>query len=212
MREDEDVYDLSEDDALPDDDATSHPVSSGDSEANTYELGEVSENPPRGDLELLVHPARYCKACGFDLTLVTVSPCPGCDKPFDPDDDSTTRDTPLPEQDNYWLQKPRLAGYGLLALYILGRPVIHLVGDNLGGRFADVVLAFGVLALTPWVFVGVLLALKAVEEHHNPKLTVTLPLGFAFGVLLTFGLHPGVLLVGGIAGAFAGFVRAWRET
>ncbi|MBB6430370.1 hypothetical protein [Algisphaera agarilytica] len=201
MREDEDIYELSEEDALDD-----TPSASGE-----YELGEVSDNPPRGDLEIIMHPARYCRACGFDLTLVEVSPCPGCEKEFDPNDDSTTRDTPLPTQDNFFLQKPRVAGYGLLAWFILGRPIIHFVGDSLGGRFADVVLAFGILALTPWILIGVVLALETIEEHHNPKLVVTLPLGAAFGILLTVGLHPAIILIGAIVGAFAGFIRTWRE-
>lgn len=206
---DEDLYELSDDDAIDDAPAGSPPTDitpEGD-----YELAQVTDNPVRGDLEILTHPARYCRACGFDLTLLDVSPCPGCEKAFDPDDDATTRDTPLPTQDNYWLQRPRLAGYGLLLLFILGRPIIGFIGNNLGGRFADVVLAFAVIALIPWVFVGVLLAMETVEEHHNPKLLVTIPLGFVFALLLTLGLHPGVMFVAGIAGGFAGFFRAWRE-
>lgn len=208
---DEDLYELSDDDAIEIDVSDTTSSKEAD-ESGDYELREVSDNPIRGDMAILVHPARYCRGCGFDLTLIEVSPCPGCEKAFDPNDDSTTRDTALPEQENFWLQRPRLAGYGLLALFIFGRPIIGFVGGNLGGRFADVVLAFGVMAMVPWILIGVLLALESIEEHHNPKLAVTLPLGFAFGLLLTLGLHPGVMLVGGIVGTFAGFIRTWRQT
>lgn len=210
MASDDDIYELNDDDAIHDNVRDSSV--DADDQGGDYELSEVADNPVRGDLEILVHPARYCRACGFDLTLIDVSPCPGCEKEFDPDDDTTTRDTPLPTQDNFWLQRPRLAGYALLGLFIVGRPIIGFVGGNLGGRFADVVLAFGVMALVPWVFVGVLLGLETIEEHHNPKPSVTVPLGFGFGLLLTFGLHPGVMFAAGIVGAFAGFVRAWRQT
>jgi len=210
---DEDVYELNEDDAMePEPTGKTQADSNGQPDPGDYGLSEVADNPVRGDLEIIMHPARYCWACGFDLTLIDVSPCPGCEKAFDPDDDSTTRDTPLPEQDNFWLQRPRLAGYALLGLFILGRPIIGVVGGNLGGKFADVVLAFGVLSLIPWLLISVLLALETIEEHHNPKLIVTLPLGFAFGLLLTLGLHPGVMVVGGIVGTFAGFLRTWRQT
>ncbi|MEM9419855.1 MAG: hypothetical protein AAGA25_12515 [Planctomycetota bacterium] len=158
-----------------------------------------------------VRPARYCRSCGFDLTLIDVSPCPGCEKEFDPEDDSTTRGTPLPTQGNFYFQRPRVAGYGLLVWFILGRPIIHFVGNSLGGRFADLVIGLGVILLVPWILVGVMLAFETTEEHHNPKLVVTLPLGAAFGVLLTFGLHPALTVVGAIVGGFGGFLRAYRE-
>ncbi|MEM1027766.1 MAG: hypothetical protein AAGJ38_06755 [Planctomycetota bacterium] len=204
----EDVYELNDDDAFDADTPEPEPPAP---DVGEIELAEVTDNPIRGDLEILMHPARYCRACGFDLTLVDVSPCPGCEKAFDPEDDSTTRDTPLPTQGNFWLQRPRLAGYGLLLVFIIGRPLIHVIGNNLSGRLAEVVLAFAVLALIPWVFVGTLLALETVAEHHNPKLVVTIPLGLAFALLLTLGLHPGVMFVAAIVGAFAGFFRTWRE-
>lgn len=208
---DDDLYELNEDDAVE----CNAPVdeSAGPDAPGDYELDEVTDNPDRGDLEILAHPAKYCQACGFDLTLIDAEDsgvCPGCEKKYDPNDESTYRTTPLPTQDNFWLQSPRLAGYALIVWFLLGRPIIHFVGDGLSGKFADAVLAFGVLAMLPWVLVGVLLGLEIIEEHHNPKLAVTLPLGFAFGLLLTFGLHPGVMLIGGIAGAFAGFLRTWR--
>ncbi len=124
---DDDVYELSDDDAIEPDASGFTPAHSN---TGDYELSEITDNPVRGDLEIIMHPARYCRACGFDLTLIDVSPCPGCEKAFDPDDDATTRDTPLPEQENFWLQRPRLAGYGLLALFILGRPIIGFVGAH----------------------------------------------------------------------------------
>lgn len=178
------------------------------------ELHELREADAADPGELMILPAKYCRACGFDLTLIDAGDsggvCPGCEKKYDPNDESTYRTTPLPVQENYWLQTPRLAGYALIVWFLLGRPAIHVVGGSLGGKFADAVLALGVLLMLPWVLLGVLLALEVVEEHHNPKLAVTLPLGFAFGLLLTFGLHPGIMLVAGITGAFAGFIRTWR--
>ncbi|MEM1108300.1 MAG: hypothetical protein AAGH99_06380 [Planctomycetota bacterium] len=218
--DEEDVYDLSDEDALDEEPLDEglielaydpNDVEGVAEESDTRD--PVAEESPDDDTELEVHPARYCRSCGFDLTYVDVSPCPGCDKEFDPEDESTTRDTPLPRQDNYWLQRPRLAGYALLVLFVIGRLVMGFVAENLGGRFADAVLGFGVVfLLVPWAFLGVYLLLEALEEHHNPKLIVTLPLGFVFGLLLTLGTHPGVMLAAGIGGAFAGFVRTWRET
>ncbi|MEM8738896.1 MAG: hypothetical protein AAGG38_10540 [Planctomycetota bacterium] len=216
-----DVYQLSDDDAFPEPEpppadepgpANSAAASGTAPPDSEYELDTPVALPARDDLKILILPPRYCLACGHDLTLVEDDRCPYCEKVFDPENPSTYADEPIKSPGNWWLEPPRVAGYALLATYLLGRIVIGLSADAIGGRFGEVTIAFGVLATLPWVVLCVLLALAAIGEHHNPKITVAVPLGFAFGLLFTLGLHPAIVFAGTLTGAFAGLVRAWRAT
>lgn len=223
MAANDEIYELNEDDEQP-------PHSERLDADGTYALGEEATPPPReaspdpgggtgndpgacGEAGMEVRDARYCLACGFDLSEIDTGVCPGCEKAFDPNDPLSYRDTPLVEAPvNWWFDRPRVAGYILLALFPIGRWLIHVVADDPGGRFAAAIMGMGALVfVAPWAGACASLGLAAVAEHHNPKVSTSVALGMGFGVLVTIGLHPALSVVGAFAGAFAGFVRAWRQ-
>lgn len=194
-----------------------------DDQEQTYALGEVVEAPPRHDLIEISQPAKWCLACGCELTLVETGACPRCEKLFDPGKPGTFSPVPPREPGNWWLQAPRLAGYALIVLFLLGRIAINLatpaVGKGLtgttGGSQASlaagaVLSAMGVLCLIPWIITGVLLGLIGIREHFAPKVPATIGLGACFGLLFMLGFHPAIALIGLGAGALAGFLYAWR--
>ncbi|MEM7625106.1 MAG: hypothetical protein AAF333_05705 [Planctomycetota bacterium] len=228
--EDEDLYELSEDDAVEPAASTgevrpsSEKIEQLDDDGQTYALGDEVVPPPRRDTAILERPPRYCLACNADLTLVDDGVCPDCERAFDPADPKTLRDEPLTDEKNWWLQPPRVAGYGLIAMFLVGRLIIDAasgaVAEGLAGGTGDtrssamigaVVSALGVLLVTPWVFFGTLLGLTGVCEHFNPRLIIAVPIGAGFGLLLTLGLHPAVIFVGFMIGSLAGFFYAWRQ-
>ncbi len=175
---------------------------------------EAKSQPLPEDAELVVYDPKFCLGCGEDLSELPteVTQCPRCGRGFDPHDPSTYTDEPPPAlQKNFWLQRPRIAGYLFLFLLVLGRIMIYVLGGAVGGRFGDVLIAFGVLVMLPWIFVCVYLALEAAEEIHNPTLPVSISLGVASGFIITLGMHPALIFCGLVIGGFTGFFRAWRE-
>ncbi len=172
--------------------------------------------PP--DAEFHVTDPRYCLGCGFDLTELDedARQCPRCGRSFDPADASTYAETAPPSAEpNYWLEPPRLAGYILVPLFLVGRAVTNAVaagfGESLGSvGGATVGPLMVVFLLLPWLFICVYLALVLADDYINPLVGVAVGVGAAFGLLFTFGLHPALLVIGLIIGSFAGFVRAWR--
>lgn len=235
--DDEDIYQLSEADALDTPEPPEVPTAAGevrpaaealeqlDADGHTYALGDAVIPPKRGDLEILEHPPRWCLACGADLTLIDTGVCPGCEKQFNPTDPKTFGEEPPKELGNWWLQPPRVAGYALIGWFLVGRIITHAasgaVGQglttgtgstNLSLSVGAVVSAAAVLSLIPWAVGGVLLGLVGIREHFNPKLSIAIPLGVGFGVLLTLGLPPAATFIGLVSGAFAGFLYAWRAT
>ena len=220
MAEDDDIYELTEDDAVEPTPAPAERRPSAaaleqieqlDADGQTYALGDEVVPPPRADTAKLGRTPRYCLACSADLTLIDDGICPKCEKPFDPADPKTVRNAPLLDPTNWWLEPPRLAGYAVLPLFLVGRAVVHAVASEPGGRFAEVVIAFAVLASLPWIGVCVYLILMGIEDYLNPKLTVAVPAGMALGVLVTLGLHPSMLFVGAVAGGFTGLLWGWRQ-
>ena len=165
------------------------------------------------DADLVVVEAKYCIGCGQDLSDLPpeLTQCPRCGRGFEPDDPSSYMDQPPPPERSFWLQRPRIAGYLLIGLYLLGRLIVGATASGFGGRFGEVVLAFAVLALLPWMFICVFLALEAIEEYHGPTLLVSILLGAGFGVLITVGMHPALMFCGIVVGGFTGMFRAWRE-
>ncbi|MEM9881700.1 MAG: hypothetical protein AAF800_02135 [Planctomycetota bacterium] len=173
-------------------------------------------------------PRRFCLGCDFELTdLAEPGRCPKCGRGFDPRDDATTRDTPLPVRElPYLLQGPRLAGYAWLLLFLIGRSAIATLGDDWstgisggsGTNRADASIGVAAAVLTglllvPWLLGCVLLGLTAVGEHHNAgRLAVTILLGIGLACLMVLGLDPVLLLAAGVLGAFAGLLRTWRST
>ncbi|MEM6457890.1 MAG: hypothetical protein AAF710_00700 [Planctomycetota bacterium] len=173
-------------------------------------------------------PRRFCLGCDFELTdFEEPGRCPKCDRGFDPQDDSTTRDSPLPVRElPYLLQTPRMAGYAWLVLFLIGRSAIATLGGDWvtgisggsGVSQADAAVGAAVAVLTgllliPWLLGCALLGLIAIGEHHNPgNLAVTVLLGIGLASLMVLGLNPGLLLAAGILGAFAGLLRTWRAT
>jgi len=209
---DGEVYELTEDDAVDGHDSTGAQTPSEvlDNDGRTYAVSQPTANPLRGDLKILEHPPRYCLACGHDLTLIRAGVCPGCEKLFNPQDPNTFSDEPIAEPGNWWAQPPRLAGYAVLPLWLIGWLIIAGATSAIGGPFSEVLVAFGVLVMLPWVAVCVLLGMASLDDYHNPKLIVTIPLGVVLGMVLTLGLHPALIFIAMIAGGFAGLLRAWR--
>ena len=188
----------------------------------------AAATPLPDDAELVVYDPKYCIGCGFELSELPgdVTQCPRCGRGFEPTDPSTYADEPPPDLErNWWLQTPRLAGYGLLVLYVGGRIIIGWVAPSLGtglsggtgsgrvaGSIGALVSVLATMLLLPWILFGVLLGLASIEEYFSPKVGVTVVLGAGFGLLLTLGMHPAFLFIGLVAGGFAGLVYAWRQT
>jgi hypothetical protein len=176
------------------------------------------QQPLPEDASFAVYDPKFCLGCGAELTeLEDTTQCPHCGRGFNPADDSTYADEPPPSLEvPYWRQPPRLAGYVLLPLFLLGRVLIRAVEgqfagmlDTLGGAMAGPLLV--VFGLVPWLAGCIYLALIAAEDFFSPRLGPALAVGLLLGVLLTLGLHPALLVIGAILGPFVGLIRAWRE-
>lgn len=212
--EDEDLHTLAR---------ASRDVLGQDDQDQDYALEEVVEAPPRHDLIEISQPAKWCLACGCELTLVETGICPRCEKKFDPTKPSTFSHEPPREPGNWWLQAPRLAGYALIPLCTVGRIAINLAtpgvgkaltgttgGDRVSAAAGAVLSALAVLCLIPWLISCVLLALTGIREYFAPKAHITVALGAGFGLLFMMGYHPTFGMIGLGAGALAGFLYAWR--
>lgn len=201
------------------------PTPDESSNASPYELSEVpdehalGETPPpvpRADLPLIDRPGRWCPACGYDLTRVGQPPCPRCERMFIPEDPSTYSSEPVEIKHPYWTDKPRVAGYVLIPVFLIGRGVINATKDDWSEMFAGsggsagVILGamFGLL-LIAWLIVTPLLGAIALSDFYNPRVVYCLLAGFAFGIVITIGLSPAVIFAGMLAGLFAGLIRAW---
>lgn len=184
-----------------------------------YDLTESRPLPPRADMAMLERTARWCPACGCDLTMTDQPPCPRCERPFNPDDPSTTSPKPVePEQENYWRDKQRIAGYIVLPLFLFGRALINVFGQDMtgfitgSGGFAGVAVGVMVtLLIIPWLVATVFFLLIATSDYYNPRTVYCLGFGAIAGIIIVLGLHPVLLLAGVVAGLFAGMVRAWAE-
>lgn len=155
--------------------------------------------------------ARYCRTCGNDVSDPGLTQCPRCLKPFDPADETTFRDTPKPEPESSWRNSDRLARVGLFALYLLGVLVLSgLTADyDTGNNHALGALALGLSV--PWLIGCIYLALTALGDRLNPKLTATLPLATALGVVFALGSPALVLGAGFLLGPFTGLLFSWRN-
>lgn len=215
---DDDFYQLS------DDDAVDEPTPLNDD--GTYQLDQPLEPstppakppatpappkpaPPTADDGLTILPPRYCIACGEDLTFVDDGQCPRCERKFDPADESTTRSTPLPEEGNYWLQAPRLAGYALLVVFVIGRGMINFL-DSASGDWALLFTAAMIAVALPWIAICQALLLWALSENINPKIGVCIAASMVLGILMTLGTNPLCIAVAILAAPFVGLLYAWR--
>ncbi len=182
-----------------------------------YELAEPPPKTiPRRDLERIQRPARWCPACGYDLTLVNEPPCPRCERPFIPGDTATYATEPVEVRHRYWTDRPRIAGYFMLPLFLVGRAVVNNIApewvnwmDGSGGNAGVVFGAMVGLLLIPWLIATTLLGTIALDDYYNPKTLYCMLVGAGFGVVITLGMSPVLLLAGIFAGLFAGFIRAW---
>jgi hypothetical protein len=169
---------------------------------------------------------KYCIACGRDLTALPddTTECPKCGRPYNPLNPSTYTDEPLTRDRSYWLQAPRLAGYGLVILFLVGRIIIGSTAngwtDAMDGQYGSAVVgqAAGaiigalsiVLGYLPWIFVCCILALILLSDRFKPTLIMCLLLGMAAGLTLSLGLHLGLMIAAVMVGALAGLVYYWR--
>ena len=176
---------------------------------NGYELAEAPTPELRPDLELIQRPPRWCPACGYDLTMVDVPPCPRCERSFIPGDASTYAEEPIEPPHNSWINARRVAGYVAIPLFLLGRVIIHTAtpgwglmidgeaGTNRAESSVGVVAAvFLVLLFIPWLIATTLLVLIALSNYYNPRTAICLVLGAGLGIFLTLGVSPVLLLVG----------------
>ncbi len=158
---------------------------------------------------------RYCIACGYNLTGLDMDRCPKCERSYDPHDPSTTTDLSPNPPVNYWTQAPRIAGYAALLSFVAGRVVLNLyVGDaqavateNLGGAVVFPLML--VFLVTPWILLTTYLTLTALDDWVNENLIMLVGLGMLVGGLIMLLSPMGLqgLMIGALAGMFAGLVR-----
>ena len=188
-----------------------------------YGLNEPAALPPRTDPHL--DPAamasrdpRWCLGCGHALTLIDKPPCPHCERMFNPEDPTTFSGEPIDPKDNYWTQAPRIAGYIVLPLFLIGRLLINDVGERMvdlmsgsGGMAGGLYGAIVTVLVLPWFLATTLLLLIALEDYYNPKLVVCVTLGPLIGVLIALGLSPLLVVCGAVLGLTAGVFQSWRS-
>ncbi|MEM7577568.1 MAG: hypothetical protein AAF328_08840 [Planctomycetota bacterium] len=176
---------------------------------------------------LLAKQPRYCLACGKRLELPHGkggrAACGHCLNPFDPADPSTFLPVPPPDPYRWWHTK-EVPGLTFLLLYVLGSLVIGSLisqwGVNATGagnreRVVDaasaIIAVFLILfGLAPWLFACAYLLLVALEHHLRDQIVIYLTVGAIAGAVCAAGYHPALLLVGGILGTLAGFIRQAR--
>lgn len=217
--EDDDIYELNEDDAAEPVSSEVRPALSAepvievlDSDGQTYALGDEVVPPPRLDTARFERPPHYCLGCSADLTVIDNGVCPECERPFNPEDDATFRDEPLDDAPNWWLEAPRLAGYVLLPLFLIGRWAVGGLAQMWGGEESNFVVGAGMVALTvPWAAACIFCLLIALQDHYNPKLSVTVPLGIGLGVFIALGAPALMVVVAAMCGPVAGFMWTWKS-
>ena len=175
-----------------------------------------------------VHDPKYCLACGEDLSeFESPGECPRCGRLFDPGNPATFSDEPAEVAETpYWLQPPRLAGYGLLALVVLGRLCIHAVvpdwagamdggagSSRVGAAAGGVVGALLALLVIPWAVGCCVLGLIAAIEFFNPgRILVAGAVSVVLAIIITLGLPAAVVVMAVMPAPFAGLLVAWRST
>ncbi|MEM9250907.1 MAG: hypothetical protein AAGB29_01030 [Planctomycetota bacterium] len=217
------AYDLAEPEPEPgvSGGAGGRPVTKG-----SLPLRPVAREPLVRDGPIFADVDRYCLDCGYNLRGLHEPRCPECGSWFDPERPNTYYAKGDVSQE--LLRHDQTVRVGLTAalavLFVVGLPIIFFAGDLIGGRLAWL---GPLLVVTPWSACCAYALLWLVEHDRLVTLAAYLVVGVAFGVGLgivsaivaliselamtqTFSFEIGYLLLGGMGGVFAAFVRRYN--
>lgn len=217
------AYDLAEPEPEPgvSGGAGGRPVAKG-----SLPLRPVSREPLVRDGPIFADVDRYCLDCGYNLRGLHEPRCPECGSWFDPERPSTYYakgdvSQELLRQD----QTVRVALIVVLTVVgIAGLPIIFFADDLIAGRFRWI---GPLLVVTPWSAMCSYALLWLVEHDRLVTLPAYLIAGVAIGVGLgviaaiiamistlalmhVFAFELGYVLLGGMGGVFAAFVRRYN--